>query len=80
VIQLPHVKEETNCSQHGGASLNILSAFEAAIFRLLDGIGDPLLMFHCLLFLQNEGLLAIMPAHFTFASPNFAFGLVAFAS
>lgn len=74
-----HVKEVTNCSQHGGASLNILSGFVAGNFSAFwMGLVILLLMFIAYYFSQNEALLAIMPAHFTFASPIFAFGLVAF--
>jgi len=74
-----HVKEVTNCSKHGGASLNILSGFVAGnMSAFWMGLVIMLLMFVSYFFSQNPALLAIMPAKFTFAAPIFAFGLVAF--
>jgi K(+)-stimulated pyrophosphate-energized sodium pump len=74
-----HVKEVTNCSRHGGASLNILSGFVAGnMSAFWMGLVIMLLMFISYLFSQNPALLAMMPAKFTFAAPIFAFGLVAF--
>ena len=74
-----HVREVTNCSKHGGASLNILSGFVAGNFSAFwMGLVIMLLMFTSYYFSQNEALLAIMPAQFAFAAPIFAFGLVAF--
>jgi K(+)-stimulated pyrophosphate-energized sodium pump len=74
-----HVKEVTNCSKHGGASLNILSGFVAGNFSAFwMGLVIMLLMFTSYHFSQNPALLSIMPAKFAFAAPIFAFGLVAF--
>ncbi|MEK7780003.1 MAG: sodium-translocating pyrophosphatase, partial [Verrucomicrobiota bacterium] len=74
-----HVKEVTNCSKHGGASLNILSGFVAGNFSAFwMGLCIMLLMFVSYYFSQNPALLALMPAKFAFAAPIFAFGLVAF--
>ncbi|WP_343205572.1 sodium-translocating pyrophosphatase [Opitutus sp. ER46] len=74
-----HVKEVTNCSRHGGASLNILSGFVAGNFSAFwMGLAIMLLMFTSYYFSQHAGLLSIMPDKFLFAAPIFAFGLVAF--
>jgi K(+)-stimulated pyrophosphate-energized sodium pump len=74
-----HVKEVTNCSKHGGASLNILSGFVAGNFSAFwMGLVILFLMFISYLASQHTGLLSIMPEHFIFAAPIFAFGLVAF--
>jgi K(+)-stimulated pyrophosphate-energized sodium pump len=74
-----HVKEVTNCSKHGGASLNILSGFVAGNFSAFwMGLVIMLLMFVAWQFSTNASLMAIMPAQFAFAAPIFAFGLVAF--
>jgi len=76
-----HVKEVTTCSKHGGASLNILSGFVAGNFSAFwMGFVILSLMFcACLLATYTESpIVALMPAHFTFAAPIFAFGLVAF--
>jgi K(+)-stimulated pyrophosphate-energized sodium pump len=74
-----HVKEVTNCSKHGGASLNILSGFVAGNFSAFwMGLVIMLLMFTSYHFSQNPALLSLMPAKFLFAAPIFAFGLVAF--
>ncbi|HOX59441.1 MAG TPA: sodium-translocating pyrophosphatase [Candidatus Paceibacterota bacterium] len=74
-----HVKEVTNCSKHGGASLNILSGFVAGNFSAFwMGLCILLLMFVAYYFSQNAALLSIMPKQFAFAAPIFAFGLVAF--
>ena len=74
-----HVREVTNCSKHGGASLNILSGFVAGNFSAFwMGLCILALMFVAYYFSQNAALLAIMPAQFAFAAPIFAFGLVAF--
>jgi K(+)-stimulated pyrophosphate-energized sodium pump len=74
-----HVKEVTNCSKHGGASLNILSGFVAGNFSAFwMGLVIMLLMFGAWQFSTNADLMAIMPAQFSFAAPIFAFGLVAF--
>ena len=74
-----HVKEVTNCSKHGGASLNILSGFVAGNFSAFwMGLVIMTLMFAAWQFSINPDLMAIMPAKFAFAAPIFAFGLVAF--
>jgi K(+)-stimulated pyrophosphate-energized sodium pump len=74
-----HVKEVTNCSKHGGASLNILSGLVAGNFSAFwMGLVIMLLMAISYYFSQNPALLALMPAKFLFAAPIFAFGLVAF--
>jgi K(+)-stimulated pyrophosphate-energized sodium pump len=74
-----HVKEVTNCSKHGGASLNILSGFVAGNFSAFwMGLVIMVLMFISYYFSQNPALLSIMPKEFLFAAPIFAFGLVAF--
>jgi K(+)-stimulated pyrophosphate-energized sodium pump len=74
-----HVKEVTNCSKHGGASLNILSGFVAGnMSAFWMGLVIMLLMFASYHFSQNAALLAMMPPKFVFAAPIFAFGLVAF--
>ena len=69
----------TNCSRHGGASLNILSGFVAGNFSAFwMGLVIMLLMSTSYYFSQNIALLSIMPSAFAFAAPIFAFGLVAF--
>jgi K(+)-stimulated pyrophosphate-energized sodium pump len=69
----------TNCSRHGGASLNILSGFVAGNFSAFwMGLVIMLLMFTSYYFSQNPALLSLMPQEFLFAAPIFAFGLVAF--
>ncbi len=74
-----HVKEVTNCSRHGGASLNILSGFVAGnMSAFWMGLVIMALMFVSYYFSQNPALLGIMPEKFMFAAPIFAFGLVAF--
>src|SRR5471032_429692 len=74
-----HVKEVTNCSRHGGASLNILSGLVAGNFSAFwMGLVIMLLMAASYYFSQNDALLHLMPAKFGFAAPIFAFGLVAF--
>lgn len=74
-----HVREVTNCSKHGGASLNILSGFVAGNFSAFwMGLVIMFLMFTAWQFSTNPALMAIMPPQFAFAAPIFAFGLVAF--
>ena len=74
-----HVREVTNASDHGGASLNVLSGLVAGNFSAFwMGLVILALMFVAYLFSQNPAMLALMPAQFTFAAPIFAFGLVAF--
>ncbi|OGV57190.1 MAG: sodium-translocating pyrophosphatase [Lentisphaerae bacterium RIFOXYA12_FULL_48_11] len=74
-----HVKEVTNCSKHGGASLNILSGLVAGNFSAFwMGLVIMLLMATSYYFSKMPGLMSIMPPEFAFAAPIFAFGLVAF--
>src|SRR5438034_5474535 len=74
-----HVREVTNCSKHGGASLNILSGFVAGNFSAFwMGLIIMVLMFTSYHFSKNPALTALMPPQFAFAAPIFAFGLVAF--
>jgi len=74
-----HVREVTNCSKHGGASLNILSGFVAGNFSAFwMGLVIMVLMATSYHFSQNSALLSLMPPEFLFAAPIFAFGLVAF--
>lgn len=74
-----HVREVTNASDHGGASLNVLSGFVAGNFSAFwMGLVILALMLAAYVFSQNADLLALMPPEFKFAAPIFAFGLVAF--
>ncbi len=74
-----HVKEVTNCSRHGGASLNILSGFVAGNFSAFwMGLCIMALMAASYYFSQKPDLIALMPVKYGFAAPIFAFGLVAF--
>jgi K(+)-stimulated pyrophosphate-energized sodium pump len=74
-----HVREVTNCSRHGGASLNILSGFVAGnMSAFWMGLCIMVLMATSYYFSQNPALLSLMPPKFLFAAPIFAFGLVAF--
>jgi len=74
-----HVREVTNASRHGGASLNILSGFVAGNFSAFwQGLVILSLMLLSYKFSQHASLLKLMPAEYAFAAPIFAFGLVAF--
>jgi len=74
-----HVREVTNCSKHGGASLNILSGFVAGnMSAFWMGLVIMGLMFCAWQISTQAALMSIMPAKFAFAGPIFAFGLVAF--
>ncbi|MDB6034809.1 MAG: Inorganic diphosphatase [Verrucomicrobiales bacterium] len=74
-----HVREITNASEHGGASLNILSGFVAGNFSAFwQGLVILTLMLVSYWFSQNASLMALMPEEYKFAAPIFAFGLVAF--
>ncbi|HEY5043453.1 MAG TPA: sodium-translocating pyrophosphatase, partial [Verrucomicrobiae bacterium] len=74
-----HVREVTSSSDHGGASLNILSGFVTGNFSAFwMGLVILALMFVAYVFSQQLDFLALMPAQFKFAAPIFAFGLVAF--
>src|SRR5256714_557945 len=69
-----HVREVTNCSKHGGASLNILSGFVAGNFSAFwMGLTIMILMAASYYFSQNLALTTLMPAKFAFAAPTFAF-------
>jgi K(+)-stimulated pyrophosphate-energized sodium pump len=76
-----HVREVTNSSRHGGASLNILSGFVAGNFSgFWMGLCIMVLMFVSVMLATYQGspIVALMPETFKFAAPIFAFGLVAF--
>ena len=74
-----HVQEVTNASQHGGASLNILSGFVAGNFSAFwQGLVILSLMLASYKLSQLPSVAALMPVQFGFAAPIFAFGLVAF--
>src|SRR4051812_6628660 len=74
-----HVREVTNASQHGGASLNILSGFVAGNFSAFwQGLVILSLMLLSYKFSQHASMHALMPPEAAFAAPIFAFGLVAF--
>jgi len=74
-----HVKEVTRSSEQGGASLNILSGFVAGNFSAFwMGLVILALMFIAYLISQTGDLARLMPPEFAFATPIFAFGLVAF--
>jgi K(+)-stimulated pyrophosphate-energized sodium pump len=74
-----HVREVTNCSKHGGASLNILSGFVAGNFSAFwMGLCIMLLMAASYYFSGKPALHSLFPEKFLFAAPIFAFGLVAF--
>lgn len=76
-----HVREVTNCSKHGGASLNILSGFVAGNFSgFWMGLCILALMLVSVLLSNYSGspIVGLMPDAFKFAAPIFAFGLVAF--
>ncbi len=74
-----HVQEVTNASDHGGASLNVLSGFVAGNFSAFwMGLVIMGLMFIAFLFSEQADFIALIPGQFQFAAPIFAFGLVAF--
>jgi K(+)-stimulated pyrophosphate-energized sodium pump len=71
-----HVREVTNASKHGGASLNILSGFVAGNFSAFwEGLVILTLMFVGYKVSLNPSLVTLMTG---FEGPIFAFGLVAF--
>jgi K(+)-stimulated pyrophosphate-energized sodium pump len=74
-----HVKEVVNCSNHGGASLNVLSGFVcgnfSAFWQGLVIMGLMMVAYH---FSQDSSIMSLMPKDLAFAAPIFAFGLVAF--
>ncbi len=74
-----HVKEVVTASQHGGASLNILSGFVAGNFSAFwQGLVILGLMFASYVCSQHASVVALMPIEYKFAGSVFAFGLVAF--
>ncbi len=74
-----HVKEVVTASEHGGASLNILSGFVAGNFSAFwEGLTMLVLMLVSALLATNPAVASLMPAGLEFAAPIFAFGLVAF--
>jgi K(+)-stimulated pyrophosphate-energized sodium pump len=68
----------TNCSKHGGASLNILSGFVAGNFSAFWMGLCIMVSWPLLLLLPKSGVAFFLPEKFAFAAPIFAFGLVAF--
>jgi K(+)-stimulated pyrophosphate-energized sodium pump len=74
-----HVQEVTDASDHGGASLNVLSGLVAGNFSAFwMGMVILALMFVSFLFSLHPDFLALIPTKFSFGAPIFAFGLVAF--
>ncbi|MFO0962101.1 MAG: sodium-translocating pyrophosphatase [Phycisphaerales bacterium] len=75
-----HVKEVTNASAQGGASLNILSGLVAGNFSAFwMGFLILILMFAGWKVSTNHDLAMLMPDQYRdFAGPIFAFGLIAF--
>jgi len=74
-----HVQEVTTASDHGGASLNVLSGLVAGNFSAFwMGLVILGLMFLSYLISLNHDFVALIPAQYAFGAPIFAFGLVAF--
>jgi K(+)-stimulated pyrophosphate-energized sodium pump len=74
-----HVQEVTLASDHGGASLNVLSGLVAGNFSAFwMGLVILALMFISYLFSLNHDFMNLIPAKYVFGAPIFAFGLVAF--
>ena len=74
-----HVQEVTDASDHGGASINVLSGLVAGNFSAFwMGMVILALMFISFLFSLHPDFVALIPAKFSFGAPIFAFGLVAF--
>ncbi len=74
-----HCEEVMNATRQGGASLNILSGLVAGNFSAFwQGFTILILMLIAYLVSKNPSIIAIMPPEFVFATPVFAFGLVAF--
>ena len=74
-----HVKEIVISSDHGGASLNILSGFVAGNFSAFwKGLVILTLMLIAWKVSDHPSMARLMPAEYPFAAPIFAFGLVAF--
>ncbi len=77
--QSRHVQEVTLASDHGGASLNVLSGLVAGNFSAFwMGLVILGLMFISYLFSLNHDFMNLIPARYVFGAPIFAFGLVAF--
>ncbi len=73
-----HVQEVTDASDHGGASLNVLSGLVAGNFSAFwMGLVILALMFVSYLFSLQHDFMALIPEKFVFGAPIFAFGLVA---
>lgn len=73
-----HVREVTDASDHGGASLNVLSGLVAGNFSAFwMGMVILALMFISYLFSLHPDFMALIPAKYAFGAPIFAFGLVA---
>ena len=74
-----HVREVTNASHHGGASLNILSGLVAGNFSAFWGGLVILTLMLCGWQVSlHASVTGLMPAGLAFAAPIFAFGLIAF--
>ncbi len=74
-----HVQEITGASDHGGASLNVLSGLVAGNFSAFwMGLVILSLMFIAYLFSLNQDFVDLIPGKYAFGAPIFAFGLVAF--
>jgi K(+)-stimulated pyrophosphate-energized sodium pump len=74
-----HVQEVTDASDHGGASLNVLSGLVAGNFSAFwMGLVILGLMFIAYLFSLNQDFVNLIPGQYAFGAPIFAFGLVAF--
>ncbi|MFH1561944.1 MAG: sodium-translocating pyrophosphatase [Nitrospirota bacterium] len=74
-----HCEEVVNSSRQGGPSLNVLSGFVAGNFSAFwEGLTILVLMLIAYLVSKNPAIQALMPPEFLFATPVFAFGLVAF--
>jgi K(+)-stimulated pyrophosphate-energized sodium pump len=74
-----HVREVTTSSDHGGASLNILSGFVAGNYSAFwKGLVIMFLMLIAWQTSQHASVMGMMPDAYKFAAPIFAFGLVAF--
>lgn len=74
-----HCEEVVNASRQGGASLNILSGFVSGNFSgFWQGLVILILMVIAYIASQSPSVIEIMPPAFKFATPVFAFGLVAF--
>ena len=75
-----HVKEIVTASEHGGASLNILSGFVSGCFSAFwEGLVMLALMLVAALLATHPSIISLMPAEYAhFVPPILAFGLVAF--